>query len=292
MLVIIAARTSGRDRETGVRRDGRGAMGALDGKVAVVTGAGQGIGRGIARRLAGAGASVLVAELNPETAERVATELRDDFSVEAGWTRTDVTDKQDVTDMVATAERRWGGLDVLVNNAWGGGGFGRIEWKDDAEIEHGLKVGFWGAYWAMQASFPILTARGGGSIVNLCSLNGVNAHLYTVDYNTAKEAIRAFSRTAAREWARHGIRVNMICPAAVTPAYEMFRQFAPENAAELLAMNPMGRMGDPEADIGGVAVFLASDDSRYLTGNTLFVDGGSHINGVSWDPGLPDDPPG
>ena len=83
----------------------------------------------------------------------------------------------------------------------------------------------------------------------------------------------------------------MICPAAVTPAYEMFRQFAPENAAELLAMNPMGRMGDPEADIGGVALFLAGDDSRYLTGNTLFVDGGSHINGVSWDPGLPEDPP-
>ena len=85
--------------------------------------------------------------------------------------------------------------------------------------------------------------------------------------------------------------MNVICPAAVTPAYEMFQQFAPENAAELLAMNPMGRMGDPEADIGGVAVFLAGDDSRYLTGNTLFVDGGSHINGVSWDPGLPEDPP-
>ncbi len=266
-------------------------MGALDGKVAIVTGAGQGIGRGIARRLAGAGAAVLVAELNPEAAERVADELRGDLGADAEWTRTDVSVKPDVLAMVATAQERWGGVDVLVNNAWGGGGFGRIEWKADEEIERGLKVGFWGAYWAMQACYPILRDRGGGSIVNLCSLNGVNAHLYTVEYNTAKEAVRAMSRTAAREWARHAIRVNMICPAAVTPAYEMFRQFAPENAAELLAMNPMGRMGDPEADIGGVAVFLASDDARYLTGNTLFVDGGSHINGVSWAPGLPEDPP-
>lgn len=266
-------------------------MGVLEGRVAIVTGAGQGIGRGIARRLAGAGASVLVAELNPESAERVATELRDDFTVDAAWTRTDVGVKDDVLAMVAAAEERWGGVDVLVNNAWGGGGFGRIEWKDDAEIERALSVGFWGTYWAMQTCFPILRARGGGSIINLGSLNGVNAHLYTVDYNLAKETIRSFSRSAAREWARLGIRVNVICPAAVTPAYEMFQQFAPENAAELLAMNPMGRMGDPEADIGGVAVFLASDDSRYLTGNTLFVDGGSHINGVSWDPGLPEDPP-
>ena len=266
-------------------------MGALDGRVAIVTGAGQGIGRGIARRLAGAGASVLVAELNPEAAERAATELRDDFGFDAHWTPPDVSEKGDVPAMVATADERWGGVDVLVNNAWGGGGFGRIEWKDDEEIERGLKVGFWGTYWAMQACFPLMTARGGGSIVNLGSLNGVNAHLYTVEYNLAKEAIRSFSRSAAREWARHGIRVNVICPAAVTPAYEMFQQFAPENAAELLTMNPMGRMGDPEADIGGVAVFLESDDSRYLTGNTLFVDGGSHINGVSWDPGLPDEPP-
>src|SRR5688572_3112844 len=106
-------------------------MGTLDGKVAIVTGAGQGIGRGIARRLAGAGAAVLIAELDPEAAERVADELRDDLGAEAEWTRTDVSVKDDVLAMVATAQERWGGVDVLVNNAWGGGGFGRIEWKDD-----------------------------------------------------------------------------------------------------------------------------------------------------------------
>jgi NAD(P)-dependent dehydrogenase (short-subunit alcohol dehydrogenase family) len=139
----------------------------------------------------------------------------------------------------------------------------------------------------MQAAYPHLKTRG-GSIVTLCSLNGVNAHLYTAEYNAAKEAARALTRTAAREWARHGIRANVICPAAATEAYEAFRQGFPENAAALLAQNPMGRMGDPEVDIGSVALFLASDDSRYVTGNTLFVDGGSHLNGVQWDPGLPE----
>ena len=99
--------------------------------------------------------------------------------------------------------------------------------------------------------------------------------------------MRALSRTAAREWAPHGITVNVICPAAVTPAFERFQALAPELAAKMLEQNPMGYMGDPEQDIGGVAVFLASDDARYLTGNTLFADGGGHINGVQWAPPLP-----
>src|SRR5581483_3213393 len=140
----------------------------------------------------------------------------------------------------------------------------------------------------MQAAFPHMRSRKYGRIVNLCSLNGVNAHMYTAEYNASKEALRSLSRTAAREWARHGITVNVICPAAATAAYQAFAAAAPDNAAKLLEQNPMGRMGDPEDDIGPVAVFLASEESRYLTGNTLFVDGGSHINGVAWDPGLPD----
>jgi len=130
--------------------------------------------------------------------------------------------------------------------------------------------------------------QGGGRIIALCSLNGVNAHMYTAEYNSAKEALRALTRTAAREWARHNICANIICPAAATAAYEAFRAAAPANAAALLRQNPMGRMGDPERDIGGVALFLASDDAAYVTGNTIYADGGAHINGVAWAPELPD----
>ena len=123
-----------------------------------------------------------------------------------------------------------------------------------------------------------------GRIINICSLNGVNAHKYTADYNSAKEAVRAYTRTAAVEWAPHGITANIICPGAVTTPFQTLMAINPQMAAEVGKLNPMGYMGDPETDIGPVALFLASDMSRYLTGNTLFADGGGHINGVPWAP--------
>jgi len=263
-------------------------MGRLAGKTAIITGAGQGIGRGIARRFAAEGAAVVVAERDQALGAAVADELTRECGARAAFVRTDVADKAQIAAMVAAALAAFGRIDVLVNNAWGGGSFCRLEHKTDADLQSGLQVALFGAFWAMQAVFPHMRRQGGGRIIALCSLNGVNAHMYTAEYNSAKEALRALTRTAAREWARHNILANVICPAAATPAYEAFRQFDPENAAALLRQNPMGRMGDPERDIGGVAVFLASEDAAYVTGNTIYADGGGHINGVAWAPELPD----
>jgi NAD(P)-dependent dehydrogenase (short-subunit alcohol dehydrogenase family) len=265
-------------------------VGRLQDRVAVVTGAGDGIGRGIARRFAGEGATVLVAEIDEEKGDAVAKELNADFGVDATSIRTDVANKDDVLAMVAHAEGTWGRLDILVNNAWGGGKLSRVEYKTDALMSHGMSVGFYGPFWAMQAAFPGMKARHYGRIVNICSLNGVNAHMGTVEYNSAKEALRSATRTAAREWAPHGIVANVICPAAKSAAFRSVMAAHPELEAAADASNPMGRIGDPEEDIAPVAVFLASDDVGYLTGNTLFVDGGSHINGASWVPDLPDEP--
>jgi NAD(P)-dependent dehydrogenase (short-subunit alcohol dehydrogenase family) len=263
-------------------------MKRLAGRAAIVTGAGQGIGRGIARRFAREGANVLVAEIAEDKGRTCAAELAEEFGVRAVALPIDVGVRDHVVAAVERTVTEFGSVDVLVNNAWGGGTTSRLERKTDLEFEHGWRVGLMSALWSMQTAFPHMRAAGWGRIVNVCSLNGVNAHMYTAEYNTAKEALRALTRTAAREWARHGICANVICPAAVSVSYEAFRRASPENAAKLVEQNPMGRMGDPEDDIAPVVAFLASEDARYVTGNTLFVDGGGHINGVSWAPSLPD----
>ena len=139
----------------------------------------------------------------------------------------------------------------------------------------------------MQATYPHMKKRGWGRVINMCSLNGVNAHVGTLEYNAAKEALRTLTRTAAREWAPTGVVVNALCPGAKSAAFRRVMGDHPELEQMADRGNPMGRIGDPLADIAPVAVFLASDDCRYLTGNTLFVDGGAHINGVAWAPELP-----
>jgi NAD(P)-dependent dehydrogenase (short-subunit alcohol dehydrogenase family) len=254
--------------------------GQLTEKVALVTGAGAGIGEGIARRFADEGAKVVVAELDSASGQAVAKAIGGLF------VGTDVSDRPQVENAVQTTLSEFGSIDIVVNNAWGGGSIGRVERKTDDQLAHGMAVGYYGPYWAMRAAFPHMKERGWGRIINMCSLNGVNAHMGTLEYNAAKEALRALTRTAAREWAPTGVTVNAICPAAKSQAF--FRAIGdyPELEAMADAANPMGRMGQPYDDIAPVAVFLASDGSRYLTGNTLFVDGGSHINGSPWAPDL------
>ncbi|MCZ4498466.1 MAG: dehydrogenase, short-chain alcohol dehydrogenase like protein [Marmoricola sp.] len=258
--------------------------GQLHGRVALVTGAGAGIGAGIARRYVDEGAQVVVTDIDDEQGAAVAE------SIGGTYLRCDVSRRNDVEAAVEATVATYGAIDVLVNNAWGGGGIGRVEEKTGEALNAGMAVGYLGPFFAMKAAHAHMKERGWGRIINMVSLNGVNAHVGSLEYNAAKEALRALTRTAAREWAPTGITVNAIAPAAKSQAFLRAIGEYPELVALADAANPMGRMGDPYDDIGPVAVFLASDGSRYVTGNTLFVDGGSHINGVAWAPDLDADP--
>lgn len=256
----------------------------LQGRVALITGGGAGIGAGLAKRFADEGAKVVVAEVNEEQGHQVAD------AVDGLFVKCDVARRMDVVGAVETAVSTYGSIDIVVNNAWGGGSIGRVENKTGEALNAGMAVGYLGPFWAMKTAFPHMKERGWGRIINMVSLNGVNAHVGSLEYNAAKEALRALTRTAAREWAPTGITVNAIAPAAKSQAFLRAIGEYPELVALADAANPMGRMGDPYDDIAPVAVFLASEGSRYLTGNTLFVDGGSHINGVAWAPDLDADP--
>ena len=255
-------------------------MTELEGKVALVTGGGAGIGEAIARRFAEEGAKVVVAERDKHSGQTVAEAIGGLF------VPVDVAVRDQVENAVAQAVSVYGSIDIVVNNAWGGGSMSRVENKTDRQLSDAIAVAYYGPFWAMRAALPHMRDRGWGRVINVCSLNGVNAHMGTLEYNAAKEALRALTRTAAREWAPYGVTVNAICPAAKSAAFLRALGNNPDVAAFADSTNPMGRIGDPYLDIAPVAVFLAGEGCRYLTGNTLFVDGGSHINGVAWTPDL------
>ena len=251
-------------------------MGRLAGRVAIVTGAGQGIGRGVALVFAREGARVCVAELKAHRGERTAEEIRaaggEAFAVAA-----DVGAAGDVRRMVDETVARWGTVDVLVNNAHGFGPRAKLEEIPEEQFDMSWRTGAKGTWWAMNAVRPIMAARGYGRIVNFGSLAAEEGHAGLGDYAAAKGGIAALTRVAAREWGRDGITVNVIYPAAASKRGLDFAQRDPERFARLMAERPIGRLGDPEADIAPVALFLATEDSRFLTGHVFYVDGGAHL---------------
>jgi NAD(P)-dependent dehydrogenase (short-subunit alcohol dehydrogenase family) len=259
----------------------------LQGRVALVTGASQGIGQGCSRAIAAAGAKMFIAQRNVENAEEEAKYLRSTFGAEVAVMKVDVTKRAEVDAMVKACVDKFGKLDILVNNA-GASVAKRLENTTDEEMSYWFDLNYFSVFWAMRAAFPYMKAQKYGRIINMGSLNGVNAHMFTAPYNASKEAVRALTRTAAVEWGGHGITANIICPAANSRNAEEYFAANPEMEKAILQQIPAGRFGLAEQDIGPVALFLASEASGFMTGNTLFVDGGGHINGVPWRPYVED----
>jgi len=248
----------------------------LAGKVAIVTGAGQGIGRGIALVFAREGARVCVAELKAHRGERTADEIRQ-LGGDALAVVADVGRKDDVTRMVDDTVRRFGSVDILVNNAHGFGARAKLEDIPDEQFDLSWVSGVKGTWWAMTAVRPLMAERGWGRIINMVSLAADRGDVGLGEYNAAKAGIAALTRTAAREWGRQGITANAIAPGAWTKRGQDYAARDPEGFAKAMAARPIGRLGDPETDIAPIALFLASDDSQFLTGQVLYADGGAHL---------------
>jgi 2-hydroxycyclohexanecarboxyl-CoA dehydrogenase len=250
-------------------------MGKLDGKVALVSGAGRGIGRGIALELAREGAAVVIAEIDPESGKRTAGEI-EGLGGRALMVTTDVCKRKEVNAAVAAAQATFGTVDILVNNAQIQRQQLSFEETSDDDMEVTLASGIHATFYFMQACLPLMRA-GGGKVINVASAAGLLGHPGWTSYAVAKEGIRALTKVAAREWGGYKINVNSICPVAETPSYQAWRDENPGLADELVASIPLGHMGDPEADIGRAVVFLASRDSDFITGMTMMVDGGQTI---------------
>jgi 3-oxoacyl-[acyl-carrier protein] reductase len=258
-------------------------MALLHEQVALITGAGGGIGRGIALSFAKEGAAVVVAELDAASGEAVVAELQA-LGAQATFIRTDVSCKADIEAAVQRAVDLYGGLDILVNNAFAPTPNVLLEDKTDEMLERTLGSTVWAAWWAMRTALPHMKARGGGKIINFYSIDvEIGAWLHG-DYNTAKAAIVGLTRSAAAEWGRFNIRTNAIAPTAMGATFHKLAAENPGFAEMSASMRPLGRCGEPEADIGPVVVFLASEMSRFMTGETLHVDGGLHLPGYNSRP--------
>jgi NAD(P)-dependent dehydrogenase (short-subunit alcohol dehydrogenase family) len=244
--------------------------GRLEGKVAVITGAASGIGREAARRFAKEGARVCAADLADEPGEETAAEI-DGLYVHA-----DVSDPDDVQSMYREAAERFGGIDVLFNNAG-------ISPSDDASILE-TEVDAWrrvqdvnlkSVFLCCKYGIPYLLERGGGSVINTASFVAVmGAATSQISYTASKGGVLALSRELGVEFAQQGVRVNALCPGPVsTPLLEELFAKDPEEAEKRLVHLPMGRFAEA-TEIANGALFLASDESSYVTASTFLVDGG------------------
>lgn len=245
-------------------------MGQLDGKVALVTGAGQGVGLGIALALASEGASLSITGRVDEKLAEAARRIRLQ-GAEVTHIRCDGKDAWEVVAAVEHTVATFGTVDVLVNNAQQTI-LGRLDDLRDEDFSDSWESGPGAALRFMRACRPHLA--GGGVVLNLGSASGLDPRPTFAAYAAVKEGMRAITRVAALEWGGEDIRVNALLPLAMTESMVAWREKDPEGYKQVEANIALGRFGDPELDVGRAAVFLVSEQSRYITGTTMMVDGG------------------
>ena len=254
-------------------------MGKLDGKVAVITGAASGMGASTARLFVSEGAQVLVTDMDVRRGQAVANGL----GSAAHFCPSDVSKEDEVAQAIEQATSKWGRLDVMYNNAGFGGARGPIQSISEDDFDITVDVLFKGVFFGMKHAAPVMKSQGSGSIISTASVAGLQAgespHLYTA----AKAAVIHLTKSVALELGQHQIRVNAICPGVVaTPlAHGPLDDERKQKFRDRCGRHqPIGRVGEPE-DIAQAALFLASDDSTFVTGTAMVVDGGAY-SGRAW----------
>ena len=258
----------------------------LKGKTVLITGGGRSvlpdgnagaIGYGLAKAFAKAGANLVITGRNQQKLLDAKQELEQLYGIRVLPVQADVTADADneavVNSVVAQAVEAFGGIDVLINNAQASASGVPLVEHTKQQFDLAIYSGLYAAFYYMKACYPYL-AKAKGSVINFASGAGLFGHVGQTAYAAAKEGIRGLSRTAATEWAKDGIRVNVVCPLAWTAQLDNFKNAYPDAFEKNVHMPPMGRFGDPEADIGKACVALTHPDFQYLTGETLTLEGG------------------
>ena len=251
-------------------------MKRLEENVTIITGGGKGIGYGLAQAFAEAGSNLVITGRTLSRLESARQRLEAEYGVKVLPIVADGADESAIKDVVAQTIATFGKINTLVNNAQvSKSGLPLIEHtKEDVDLS--IHSGLYAAFFYMRECHPYLK-ESKGSVINFASGAGLFGKIGQSSYAAAKEGIRGLSRVAAAEWGPDGIRVNVICPLAMTESLMEWRENYPDLFAKTIQGIPLGRFADPKDDIGRVAVFLASEDAHYITGETITLQGGSGL---------------
>jgi NAD(P)-dependent dehydrogenase (short-subunit alcohol dehydrogenase family) len=253
--------------------------GVLKGKVALVTGGGRGIGKGMTAAMAKAGASVAFTDIRDDLIAETESELRG-LGLDVIGIHADGCSDEEVKHAVQKTVDTFGSLWMVINNANMYQDFALIEDTSREKLETMFEAGFYASWRYMMAAFPHMKAGGGGRLVNFGSDAGLWGLPGNLPYAANKEALRAMMRVAAREWGKYQITANTIIPGAATTGMLKYFEDNPEHGEKRRRELLFGRFGIPEDDLGALAVFLCSDGSAFITGETMKMNGGVNINAL------------
>ncbi len=251
-------------------------MNRLKGHVTIITGGGKGIGFGLAEAFAEEGSDLVLTGRTESRLVEAKRRLEEKYGIEVLPIVADGADENAIRKVVAETVRKFGKINTLVNNAQvSKSGMPLVEHtKEDFDLA--IYSGLYAAFFYMRECFPYLKETK-GSVINFASGAGLFGKLGQASYAAAKEGIRGMSRVAAAEWGPDGVRVNVVCPLAMTESLEQWRENFPELYEKTIQGIPLGHFADPKGDIGRVCVFLASEDAEYVTGETITLQGGSGL---------------